>query len=216
VTAISYGGEVIALVLLILGGIILGWFTPTEAGAVGAFGAIVFALARRRLNWRKAKEVLVDILSQTGMLFVSIIGALILSRFVALSTLPMQLANFITGLDLPPLVVMALIILIYLILGAFIDMMPLFLLTVPIFTPIVVSLGFSPIWFGILLIVVTNMALLTPPVGMLVYIMSGITKEVPLETIFKGILPFVGVMLLFCFIIMFFPNLVLFLPGLMN
>ncbi|MGD9117780.1 MAG: TRAP transporter large permease [Dehalococcoidia bacterium] len=216
VTAISYGGEVIALVLLILGGIILGWFTPTEAGAVGAFGAIVFALARRRLNWRKAKEALVDILSQTGMLFVSIIGALILSRFVALSTLPMQLANFITGLDLPPLVVMALIILIYLILGAFIDMMPLFLLTVPIFTPIVVSLGFSPIWFGILLIVVTNMALLTPPVGMLVYIMSGITKEVPLETIFKGILPFVGVMLLFCFIIMFFPNLVLFLPGLMN
>jgi tripartite ATP-independent transporter DctM subunit len=214
--AISSGGEIIALVLILLGGIIVGWFTPTEAGAVGAFGAIVFALARRRLSWQKTKEAVVDISSQVGMLFICIIGALVLSRFVALSTLPMQLANFIVGLDVPPLAVMALIIIIYLILGAFVDMMPLFLLTVPIFTPIVVSLGFSPIWFGILLVVVTNMALLSPPVGMLVYIMSGITKEVPMETIFKGVLPFVGVMLVFCFIIMLFPALVTFLPNLMK
>jgi C4-dicarboxylate transporter DctM subunit len=214
--AISYGGEVIALVILIFVGIILGWFTPTEAGAVGAFGAIVFALARRRLSWPKTKVAIFDIASQVGMLFLCIIGALVLSRFVALSTLPMQLANFIVGLHLPSLVVMSLIIIIYLILGCFIDMMPLFLLTVPIFTPIVVSLGFSPIWFGILLVVVTNMAILTPPVGMLVYIMSGLTKEVPMETIFKGVLPFVGVMLLLCFIIMLFPSLVMFVPNLMR
>lgn len=209
--------EVILLVCLVLGGLLIGWFTPTEAGAVGAFGAFVFALARRRMNWPKFRETLFETARTTGMLFLNIIGALLLSRFIAMTTLPMQLSNAIGGLDWPPMAIMALIIVVYLILGMFIDAGPLFFLTVPIFLPLSTSLGFNPIWFGILLVLVTNMAILTPPVGGNVWLMYGITRgAVPMETIFKGVIPFVLVMLVCCFLLLFVPELALFLPRLMG
>jgi C4-dicarboxylate transporter DctM subunit len=197
-------------------GLIVGWFTPTEAGAAGAFGAIVLSLIRRRLNLERFKEAFIDTLYGAGMVFTILVGALIFNSFLAVSTIPMELANWVAGLGLPPVMIMALILLVYLVLGCFIDAFSMVLLTIPIFFPVVTALGFNPIWFGVIVVLVVEIALITPPVGMNVYVIWGITRDVPMETIFRGILPFLAALILFIIFLVAFPQIILFLPGLMS
>jgi C4-dicarboxylate transporter DctM subunit len=208
--------EVIVFIAFVLGGLIIGWFTPTEAGGIAAFGAIVISLARKRLGWQSFKDSLWDTVRNTGMIFVCLIGAFILTPFVAVSRIPMELAGLVANLGFPPAAVMGMIILTYFILGCFIDTMAMVLLTLPVFFPLVVGLGYDPIWFGVIVVLVVEMALVTPPVGMNVYVICGIAKDVPMEDVFKGILPFVLVELAFLILLIAFPQIALFLPGLLK
>lgn len=206
-------GEMLVLIALVLGGLMIGWFTPTEAGAVAAFGAIVLSLIRKKIDWQGIKESVTDAVKTTGMIFFCAIGAFILIPFFAVSTIPMELANYIVGLGVHPLLVMSCIILLYIILGCFIDTMAMVLLTVPIFFPVVKNLGFDPIWFGILIVLLVEMAMITPPIGMNVYVIAGVAKDVPMETIFKGIFPFCLTILVFVILLVAFPKIALILPA---
>ena len=214
--AIGESTEMVLLLLLVIVGLIVGWFTPTEAGAAGAFGAIVLSLIRRRLNLERFKEAFIDTLYGAGMVFTILVGALIFNSFLAVSTIPMELASWVAGLGLPPVMIMALILLVYLVLGCFIDAFSMVLLTIPIFFPVVTALGFNPIWFGVIVVLVVEIALITPPVGMNVYVIWGITRDVPMETIFRGILPFLAALIVFIIFLVAFPQIILFLPGLMS
>jgi TRAP-type C4-dicarboxylate transport system permease large subunit len=150
------------------------------------------------------------------MIFLCLIGALILNGFIAVSTIPMELANLITGFGFPPPVVMGLIVLVYLILGCFIDTMSMVLLTIPVFFPLTKSLGYDPIWFGVIVVLVVEMAMVTPPVGMNVWVVSGLAKDVPMEVIFKGVVSFVLVEIAFVILLIVYPQIVLFLPEMLK
>jgi C4-dicarboxylate transporter, DctM subunit len=204
--------EILVLVAFTLGGLIVGWFTPTEAGAVGAGGAVFITLVRRRLDWKKFKQAAVDTIEGTGMIFVILIGALVLNAFMSVSKVPMALAGMMTGLSLPKEAILGIMVLIYLALGCLVDAMAMILLTIPIFYPVAVAAGVDPIFFGILIVLVVEMAVITPPVGMNVYAISGIDKETPMIEIFKGGIPYVFVILLFIIMVIFFPRIVTFLP----
>jgi tripartite ATP-independent transporter DctM subunit len=209
-------GEIIGLVILVLGGLIIGWFTPTEAGAVGAFGAILFSLIRRRLDWEKFKYALTETMKTTGMLYGILIGAFLFKYFMAVTTIPFVIADFVGGLPLPSLAIMGLIMIVYVFLGCVMDALAMILLTIPIFFPLVMSLGFEPIWFGVILVRMTEIGLITPPIGMNVYAISGIAPDVPVTTIFKGILPFLIADVFHVALLLFAPQVVLFLPNLMR
>ncbi|GAB6194507.1 TRAP transporter large permease [Desulfocastanea catecholica] len=204
--------EMIVLVFGIIAGLILGWFTPTEAGAIGASGAILLSLARKRLSWKGFTEALVNSIQTCGMIFTILIGALVFNTFLAVTTIPMELAGYIGAFDLPPMVILLLIIFLYLILGCFIDSLSMILLTIPIFYPLIVSLNYDPIWFGILIVMVIEVALITPPVGMNVFVINGLFKDIPMQKIFVGIVPFLIVELILIILIITFPDIVLFLP----
>ena len=193
----------------------IGWFTPTEAGAVGAFGAIVFSLFRKRLDWKKFKHALVETMKTTGMLYGILIGAFIFKYFMAVTTLPTVIADTIGVLSLPPLLIMVIVMLVFIFLGCFMDALAMILLTIPIFYPLVLNLGFDPIWFGIIVVRMAEIGLITPPVGMNVYAISGIVPEVPITTIFKGIVPFLIADVFHVLLLLLVPAVVLFLPGLM-
>jgi C4-dicarboxylate transporter, DctM subunit len=214
----AFGGsvEIIVLVILVLGGLMAGLFTPTEAGAVGAFGAIVISAVRRRLTLSGFKESLRTTAKTTGMIYTILIGAFILNYFVTVSTIPNRLALLVSQLPLPSFGIMIIIVLIYLGLGCFMDAPAMILLTVPIFFPMVVSMGYDPIWFGILIVLVAEMGMITPPVGMNVYAISGIAKDIPMGDIFRGVFPFFFCILAFSIILIFFPRIVMFLPELMK
>jgi C4-dicarboxylate transporter DctM subunit len=150
------------------------------------------------------------------MIFTIIIGAFIFNAFLAVSTVPMELASWVSTLGFSPILIMILIIFAYMVLGCFIDAMSMIVLTIPIFYPVVTSLGFDPIWFGIIIVLVTEMAMITPPVGMNVYVIAGVARDVPMQTIFRGILPFVLIEIFFIALVVAFPQIVLFLPSLGN
>jgi C4-dicarboxylate transporter DctM subunit len=216
VKSFSGTGEVLALIILVLGGLIIGWFTPNEAGAVGAFGAIIITMIRKRLNRHNLGQALLETIKTTGMIYGILIGALIFNYFLAVTTMPSQLAEIIGGLPIPPMGIMGLIIVVYIILGCFFDAMGMVLLTIPILYPLVMSLGFDPIWFGIIIVRVMEMAIITPPIGMNVYIISGVAPDVPLSTIFRGIAPFLVADICQVVLLLFVPAVVLFLPSLMR
>lgn len=181
---------VLILFSVVMGGIYLGIFTPTEAAGIGAGGAFVIALARKSLTLGKLFDVLTDTARTSAMLFSILIGALIFSNFINRAGLPDELLNFVTSLDVAPLTVIFVILGIYLILGMVFESLSMLLLTVPIFFPLVQSLGFDMVWFGIVVVVVTEISLITPPVGMNVFVLSAVLKDVPASTIFKGVTPF--------------------------
>ncbi len=180
----------LVLFAVVMGGIYGGVFTPTEAAGIGAFGAFLIALARRSLSWRIIYEVLVETAHTTSSLFVVVIGALIFSNFVNRAGLPDELLTMITGFEVSPLTVVFMILGIYIILGCVFESLSMLLLTVPIFYPVVQSLGFDLVWFGIVVVVVTEISLITPPVGLNVFVISGVLKDVSTGTIFKGVTPF--------------------------
>ena len=187
-----------------------------EAGGIAAFGAILLSLVRRRLNWKLLTVSIVDAVKSTGMIFLCAIGAFIMVPFIAVSTIPMELAKYIIELGISPTLAILFIVVLYFVLGCFIDTMAMVLLTVPIFFPLIIKLGFDPLWFGILIALLVETAMISPPIGMNVYVIAGVAKDIPMETIFKGVLPFVLTMLIFIFLLIAFPQIVLFLPSLIS
>jgi tripartite ATP-independent transporter DctM subunit len=208
--------EILLLCILILGGLIIGWFTPTEAGAIGAFGAILFSLIRRRLSWQGFKDSVIDTIRNTGMIFIIVMGALVFNTFLAVTTIPMELAEWVSGLALPPVFIIVIILLMYIVLGTFLDELAMILLTLPIFFPVVTRLGFDPIWFGVAVVLVVEMGMISPPVGMTMFVVKGIAPDISMQTIYKGVLPFVIAVAVMMALLVAFPRIALFLPGLMR
>lgn len=207
--------SVALLAILVLGGIWGGIFTPVEAGGVGAFGAFVIALARRRFTVQTFIGAVKDTVKMAGMLYIIIMGALIFNYAVALSGLPKLLASATMALQVPPLVIVIFIMVFYLIGGCLMEVLGLMLLTLPIFIPIMQTLGVDLILFGVLTVIMIEMAEITPPIGINVFILSGMAKHVPIYTIFRGIVPFLLCMIVCLALIMVFPQIALFLPATM-
>ena len=205
--------EALILFLLAIGGLFLGWFSPTQAGAIGAGGALIIGLVRRQLGWRTFFEAAKDGLRTSCMVIFIITGAVIFGHFMAVSRIPFVLADWLGGLPIHPMAIMAVIVFIYFIGGFFMDAMGLIVVTIPIFFPIVMKLGFDPIWFGVIVVLVGEMGVITPPVGVNVFVIKGISPDVPLERIFKGIFPFLGALIIVTIILMVFPQIATFLPS---
>jgi C4-dicarboxylate transporter DctM subunit len=215
IKAFSSCGGIVALITFVLGGLIIGWFTPTEAGAVGAFGAIIITTIRRRLTWDGFKTAVVDTLKTTGMIYGILIGALIFNVFVAASTIPYVLSDFIGTMPWPPMAILVLVLVFYFFLGCFLDVAAMTVLTIPIFFPLVVNLGFNPIWFGIIFVRMAEIAMITPPIGMNTFVIAGVVKEmgIPMQTVFRGIVPFLLADFLHVTLLILVPSLSLFLVG---
>lgn len=205
--------ETLAVFLIVMGGLVLGFFTPTKSGAIGSLTILLIVWARKKLSWSQLLEAIYGTLKISCMVLMLIAGATIFGHFLALTRIPLEVAQLVQGLSWPSWVIMALICLIYLLGGCFIDSMALMMLTLPIFFPVVVELGYNPIWFGIIIVLVTHMGIITPPVGISVYIVRGIAGDVPLVTIFKGCLPFLLALIVGTGVFIAFPELVLFFVG---
>jgi tripartite ATP-independent transporter DctM subunit len=201
-----------ALFATVIGGIYFGVFTPTEAAGVGAFGAFFIAFSRKRLNREMMKETLLETGQTSAMIFTILIGAITLNNLVIFSGLANALADFVSGLDMSPATVMLIILLMYLIMGCFLDALAMILLTVPIFYPIVLDLGYDPIWFGIIVVMVVELGLITPPIGMNVFVIKGMVQSVPLVSIYKGVLPFVIGQVVLIIAVFLIPEIALWLP----
>lgn len=208
--------EILFVFGISIGGLFLGWFTPTQAGAVGSGAILLIVVARRKLSWQGFVKSLRDTTRTSAMIMLMVAGAITFGRFIAVTGIPTGLANWAGSLALPPPLVMGVILLIYLALGCIIDALALILLTIPIFYPVVVNtLGYDPVWFGIIIVLVVAMGVITPPVGMNVFIIKGVARDVPLETIFRGTWPFlIGLFAVFVLLILF-PDIVTFLPKLL-
>jgi TRAP-type C4-dicarboxylate transport system permease large subunit len=216
--AMFYRGviSVIALFVLVMGGIYGGVFTAVEGAAVGAMGAMLFALARGVLSWRALYAALVESARTTSMLFLILIGALMFAEFVNITTMPNDLKALVQRFELHPIMVVAAIMVIYVILGTAMEELSMILLTVPIFFPLVVHLGFDPIWFGILIVCVVEIGLISPPVGMNLFVLSTLLPQVPTRTVFRGVMPFVAADCIRLAILVAFPVISLWLPGMMK
>ena len=207
---------IILLFGLVIGGIYAGAFTPTEAAGVGCFGAYLIGMFKRKLTWEKIWEALSDAGKNTAMLMLMLIGAEIFGYFLTRSNIPFQLAEFVVGLDVPSVVTMWAILGVYVILGCVMPIIPAILLTVPIFFPIVTGLGYSPIWFGVLVVTMAEMGQITPPVGINAFVLAGVAKDVSLATIFRGIFPFIFTDIVRIALTFFIPAISLWLPSLME
>jgi tripartite ATP-independent transporter DctM subunit len=215
-TAVRNIWGVALLVLLVLGGIYGGVFTATEGAGIGASGAFFFALARGALTPRVVVEVLVESARTTAMLFTILIAAMMFSGFVNFTTMPGDLKDWILHLGLPPLAIVGAMMLIYVVLGTIMEELSMVLLTIPVFFPIVVQLGFDPVWFGVLIVLVVQIGLISPPVGMNLFVLNSLLKGVALAQIFRGVWLFVAALVAALFIVLEFQSLALWLPGLMN
>jgi tripartite ATP-independent transporter DctM subunit len=204
----------VALFLLIIGGIYGGIFTPTEAGAIGAFGAIILSIIGRRFSFARFRDSLIEAGQTTAFIMLLIIGAYLLMKFLAVSNLTDALGNFIAGLAVPRLLILIAIIILYLILGMFLDVVSAVILTIPVIYPIILILGYNPIWYGVLVVILIEIGLVSPPVGMDAFVLSGVTG-VPLSTIFRGAVPFLIAMIICIIIMVAFPQIALFLPSTM-
>jgi len=211
--------DTLIIFAVVLVGLFKGWFTPTEAAAVGAFSVLVLGLARRQLNFRLIMKSLEETLRTSCMILFLVAGAVVFGKFLAVTRIPFTTASYIGGLDIPALGVMGLIVLIYFLGGCFMDSLAMVMLTVPVFFPVVVNLGYDPIWFGVIIVLVTEMGVITPPVGINVYVVYGVTtgmkQNISLESIFRGIYPFLLATVLGLVILCVFPQIVTFLPSLM-
>jgi len=214
----SFAGVIETLILfaLVMGGIFFGIFTPTEAAAIGAFLTILIAVFRKQLTWHAFVKSVADTTKISCMIMVIVAGAVIFGHFMAITRVPYELAEWVGTLPLPPHAVMGVIILVYLFGGCFMDALAMVMLTVPIFFPVVQTLGFDPIWFGVVIVLITEMGVITPPVGINVYVVYGIAKDVPLQNIFRGVFPMLLALLLCNLILLIFPQIALFLPNLMK
>ena len=207
---------VTSLFVLSVGGIYFGWFTATEGAGIGAFGAFIFALARRSLTWRGLLTILTESTRTTAMLFVILIGAQIFANFIGFTSMPGDLKNFVSQYQVHPMWVMVGICVIYLILGTAMEELSMILLTVPVFFPLVVGMGFDPVWFGIIIVVVVEIGLISPPVGMNMFVLRTLIPGVPLGTIFRGVMPFVAADVVRLGILVAFPWISLWLPKLLK
>lgn len=203
---------VLVLFIIVMGGIYGGIFSSTEAAGIGACGAFLFALLRRRLTWQVLSTVLVESARTTGMLFMVLIGALLFSSFINFTSMPGDLQDWVQQFDMSPIVVILLICAIYIVLGSVLESMSMVLLTVPIFYPLVQHLGFDLIWFGIIVVVVTEISFITPPVGMNVMVLKNLLPDVKMQTLYRGVIPFVVADVFRLAVLLAFPVISLLLP----
>jgi C4-dicarboxylate transporter, DctM subunit len=207
---------VLLLVVVVLGGIYGGVFTATEGAGMGAAGAFLFAWARKALTWESLIGILVESARTTAMLFTLLIAATVFANFVNFTTMPGDLKEWITHLGLSPVMVVGAMMVIYIILGTVMEELTMVLLTIPLFFPIVVQLGFDPVWFGVLIVMVIQIGLISPPVGMNLFVLNTLLPKVGLGTIFRGCWPFVVMQVVTLAILLFFPSISLYLPSLMT
>ncbi len=207
--------EPVVIFLVVMGGIYSGFFTPTEAGAVGATVLFMVALAKRKLTWRNLVEALLEAVRISVMVLFLVAGANVFSYFLALSTIPMQVATWAANLQVSPYLIHAIIILIYLFLGCFLDAISMMVLTMPVIFPVVLALGFDPIWFGVIAVLMMEAGLITPPMGLNIFTVAGVAKDTRVETIFRGVAPFLLAIFAIVILITVFPRIALFLPEMM-
>jgi len=211
--------DTLAVFLLVIGGLFFGFFTPTEAAAVGAFGVLAVSLIRRQLTWQGFVKSLYETLRTSCMVMLLITGAVVFGKFLAVTRIPFNIASWIGGFDLPPFAILTMIIIVYFLGGCFMDALAFVMLTIPIFFPVVTNLGYDPIWFGIIIVMVTEMGVITPPVGINVYVVYGVAESViggvPLESIFKGIVPFLLAVIVGLVLMILLPQIILVLSNLM-
>jgi C4-dicarboxylate transporter, DctM subunit len=208
--------ETIILFVLVMGGLFVGIFTPTEAAAIGALGTILIAAAGRNLPFGKFLLSLRETARISCMIMVIVAGATVFGHFLAVTTIPLEVGGWVAGLAVPPVVIIGLIILTYLLLGCLMDSLAMIMLTIPIFFPVVTTLGYDPVWFGVIIVLVTGMGVITPPVGINVYVVAGVAKDVPLQTIFRGATRFLLAQLVMALLLLVFPSLALWLPTFMG
>ena len=210
-------GPVAILFVIVIGGIYSGSITPTEAGAVGVLGALLIGMfTGERLRWKSFFQALEESMRMTAMIFLILIGVSILGFFMVTTEIPLKMATIISSLAVSRYVVLGFIMLLYLVLGMVMNIIPMIMLTLPIIFPTVQALGFDPIWFGVITVIIMEMGQITPPVGINVFVISGVAKDVPMMTIFKGVVPFLFVQGLIILILIIFPGLATYLPSLME
>jgi len=208
--------ETLILFLLSIGGLLLGWFTPTQAGAIGAAGCLVIGRARGHLHWLGFIEATKDGLRISCMILMLIAGAIIFGHFMAVTGITTTLVNWVRAVPMPSWTVFALLCITWSIFGCFVDAMAVLVLLIPLIYPVVVELGFDPIWFGVIVVLLSIVAVVTPPVGVNLFVVKGISQNVPLETIYKGVLPFLSALLAVLVIVSVFPQVATFLPNLVS
>jgi len=204
--------ETLVLFVLVIGGLYRGWFTPTEAGAAGAFGALMIGLVRRKLSLRAIAMAVTETLRISAMVVLLITGAVLFGRFLTVSRLPFELADWVVSLPVDPALILLTVLLIYLVGGALMDALGFLVVTIPIFFPLAAALGYDPVWYTMILTVVTTMGAITPPVGVNVFIVNGLAPDIPLRTIFRGVAVFVLAYVLCIAAMWIFPDTVLYLP----
>lgn len=207
---------VVLLFALVIGGIYGGVFTATEGAGVGAAGAFMFALARRALTPRVLIDILVESARTTAMLFTILISAMIFSNFVNFTSMPGDLRDFILQFSPNPIMVVIMMMGIYVALGLVMEELSMVLLTIPVFFPVITALGFDPVWFGILIVTIVEIGMISPPVGMNLFVINSLLPDVRLSTIFRGVWPFVAADVVRLGILIAFPALSLWLPSLMH
>lgn len=206
-------GDILALILVVIGGIVLGWFTPSEAASIGSAGALLICSYRRRLTWQVLYKSLEDTLKTSGMIYTVVIGTLIFSVFISVTGLTTAAGDMISNLGTGPIATVMLIALFLLLLGSVLDGLALMLLATPILLPVITALGLSPIWFGIFLVRATEIGFIHPPMGMNLYVIQGVAKDVSLGRIFRGVVPFLAADFVHLFLLIIFPVIALALPA---
>ncbi len=214
--ALSGAFEMLMLFSIVMLGLYFGYFTPAEAGAVGSLFAVIISVIQRRLSWKGLMLSITDTLRISCMVIMIVAGAMIFGRFLAVTRIPFDIAAWVVDLPVSGTVIMGIIFAIYIIGGAVMDALALLLITIPIFFPVAQQLGYDPIWFGVTITVVTTLGAVTPPVGATTYVVGGMAKNVPLEDVFKGVTYFLPAYILCVIILMLFPGLVTYLPGLLK
>jgi len=212
----SLGGvvEILLLFVLVMGGLFVGWFTPTEAAAVGALGSLAIAACRRVLTVKMLVRSLLETIRTSCMVLTIIAGAMIFSRFLAVTGIPAAIAEALTSVAMPPWLTLACILIFFIMAGTVVDNLALVLMTIPIFYPVILKLGFDPVWFGTVIVVVVQIGVISPPVGVNAYVVSGMIRDIPLSDVFRGCLPFLWILMLGTVLLILFPSLALWLPSL--
>lgn len=205
--------ETLILFLIVMMGIFFGFFTPTEGAGVGAGGTIILSIILRQISWKGFVRAMMETLRTSCMILIIVAGAVILGRFFAITRLPMTIANGLISLPFPNWAICFLVILFYMVGGCFIDALALLLLTIPIFYPVIQQLGYDPIWFGVMIVVLTQIGVISPPVGINVYVVSGIDRSLALSTVFRGAIPFLWILIVVSILFLIFPGLVLWFPN---
>ena len=206
----------LVLFSIVMLGLYFGYFTPAEAGAVGSLFAVIISVIQRRLTWQGLMLAITDTLRISCMVIMIVAGAMVFGRFLAVTRIPFDIAAWVVDLPVSGTVIMGIIFTIYIIGGAVMDALALLLITIPIFFPVARQLGYDPLWFGVTITVVTTLGAVTPPVGATTYVVGGMAKNVPLEDVFKGVTYFLPAYILCVIILMIFPGLVTYLPGLLK
>ncbi len=207
---------ILLLFILVLGGMYGGIFTPSESGAVGAFGALLLGLVKKSLGWVGFKTALKETAFLTGMIFIMIIGATVFNYFIAITKIPFMLASNVSALAVPSIVIVIVLVVVFVIIGFFMDIMAIVMLTMPIIYPLLKAFGIDPVWFGVLTVLTIMIGQVTPPVGVVVFVVSGLVKDVSMYTIFRGVVPLVASMCIALIILIAFPQISLWLPNLMK